>query len=318
MKLLAMLLALVAALAPNAAVTSVAAPVAWGYPIGLPGRPRGDGFFIRHVYAAENTWYNPNHWHTGEDWYSLEGDTAGAEVYAVAAGKVVYAGSNYPGRVVIVEQVGGLFAMYGHLDPALQVKVGQRVAGGDLLGTVLRRGDKTPNHLHFEMRTFLLTGPVNGTRPRYAFRCGVRCPPGPGYWPSRAPDHPGALGWRNPTHVINRAAFAGTSAAAAGAVVVVARSAEPSTTLWSALPGDRARRAVGRLRLAAGDRYVVTHTWIGPDDSRGFSAEAYTVWYEVTYGSGSTGWIRGTVPSTFETGSDGRPSSVRFNLVPSS
>ncbi len=39
----------------------------FSYPIGLPGRPLGDGFIVRHGYATENTWYNPGWWHTGED-----------------------------------------------------------------------------------------------------------------------------------------------------------------------------------------------------------------------------------------------------------
>ena len=67
------------------------------------------------------------------------GDTAGARVYAVADGEVVYAGANYPGRVVIVRHADDLYSMYGHLDPALAVRVGQQVARGDLIGTVLRR-----------------------------------------------------------------------------------------------------------------------------------------------------------------------------------
>ena len=32
---------------------------AWSYPMGLPGRPMGDGLLVRHGYATENTWYNP-------------------------------------------------------------------------------------------------------------------------------------------------------------------------------------------------------------------------------------------------------------------
>ncbi|MBC8078649.1 MAG: M23 family metallopeptidase, partial [Chloroflexales bacterium] len=205
------LLALAAwALVPLAAAGSRAAPVVQGnstparfsLPIGMPGKVKGDGLFIRHGYTAENSWYNPGYWHTGEDWYALAGDTAGAAVYAIADGIVVYAGANYPGRVVIVQHPPDLYSMYGHLDPALLVRVGQRVAAGEQIGTVLRRADKVPNHLHFEVRTFLTAGAVNGDRPRYAFRCGPRCPPGPGYWPGSAPDHPGELGWRNPLHGI--------------------------------------------------------------------------------------------------------------------
>jgi hypothetical protein len=41
---------------PTSAQTS--AP-AFTLPIGLPDRPLGDGLFIRHGYATENTWYNP-------------------------------------------------------------------------------------------------------------------------------------------------------------------------------------------------------------------------------------------------------------------
>ena len=36
----------------------VVAP-AYSYPMGLPGRPLGDGLLVRHGYATENTWYNP-------------------------------------------------------------------------------------------------------------------------------------------------------------------------------------------------------------------------------------------------------------------
>ena len=49
----------------TSAVVPQAAPVRYSYPIGVPGRPLGDGFFIRHGYTVENTWYNPGYWHTG-------------------------------------------------------------------------------------------------------------------------------------------------------------------------------------------------------------------------------------------------------------
>jgi len=66
--------------APSATPTATSEPASalsatWSYPIGLPDRAPGDGFFIRHGYITENTWYNPGYWHTGEDWYALEGDT---------------------------------------------------------------------------------------------------------------------------------------------------------------------------------------------------------------------------------------------------
>src|SRR5680860_166997 len=72
--------------------------LAYSLPIGWPGAVLGDGFWIRHGYACENIWYNPGWWHTGEDWYALDGEeTAGAGIYAVTDGEFVFAGSEYPG-----------------------------------------------------------------------------------------------------------------------------------------------------------------------------------------------------------------------------
>src|SRR5215211_5618762 len=114
-------------------------PLDFGYPVGQPGRVFGDGFLVRHGYATENTWYLPGYLHTGEDWYTTEGDAAGAGVYATAAGDVVFAGSDYPGHVVIVQHAADLFSMYGHLDYALSVAVGDVVERGQPLGTILAR-----------------------------------------------------------------------------------------------------------------------------------------------------------------------------------
>ena len=43
---------------PVQAQAQTVAP-AYSYPMGLPGRPLGDGLLVRHGYATENTWYNP-------------------------------------------------------------------------------------------------------------------------------------------------------------------------------------------------------------------------------------------------------------------
>jgi hypothetical protein len=303
---------------PTETVSAIAAiEPEWSYPIGVEGRLLGDGFFIRHGYSVENTWYNPGYWHTGEDWYALEGDTAGAGVYAVAAGEVVYAGSNYPGRVVIVRHADDLFSMYGHLDPALVVQVGQRVGRGDLLGTVLRRSDDVPNHLHLEIRAFLSQAEVNGDRPRYGFRCGPRCPPGPGYWPIDAPDLPSVLGWRTPTHAIARRAFPSDGAQVPGEVVVATQPVSPSATLWAQVGEDvRPRQALAEVQLQPGERFPLLEVRAGPEDSQGTSAEAYHLWYRLQLPDGRDGWMQAAVPSTFETGSDGRPSTVRFNFFP--
>ncbi len=304
---------------PSATPTPVPPPTPpapdYGYPIGLPGRIPGAGFFVRHGYQVENTWFNPGYWHAGEDWYVREGDTAGAQVYAIAAGTVVYVGSNYPGRVVIVEQDDGLFSMYGHLDPAVAVQTGQRVTRGELLGTILRRSDDVPNHLHFEIRTFLTSREVNGAAPRYGFRCGVQCPPGPGYWPIGAPDLPSDMGWRNPTHVINQRMFPPDAAAPLGEVQVVAQPVAQAVTLWSAPPGEQ-QTATGELPLQPEARYPLLAVWTGPEDSRGTSAEAYQLWYRIGLPDGGSGWVPALVASDFETGGDGRPATLFFHFVP--
>lgn len=272
---------------------------------------------MRHGYTVENTWFSPGNWHTGEDWYARAGDTAGAEVVAVTDGEVVYAGSNYPGRVVIVQHAPDLFSMYGHLDPALTVQVGQRVARGNVLGTVLRRADDVPNHLHFEIRTFLTTSEVNGAQPRYGFRCGPGCVPGPGYWPIRAPELPDALGWRNPTHVINRRMLPELDNSARGEVVVATAPVSERVTLWAELADNGAPQGTqGELALLPGTRYPLLEVWAGAETSGTTGADAYQVWYRIALPDGRSGWVQAAVPTTQETGSDGQPATVQFNFLP--
>ncbi len=307
--------ALAAALAGSAGRTATTAQsaIAFSYPMALPGLPFGDGFFMRHGFAVENTWYLPGFWHAGEDWYLIEGDTAGVSVSAVADGDVVYVGGNYPGLVVILRHADDLFSMYGHLEFADVVRIGDSLAQGDVLGTVLPRGDAIPNHLHFEMRTFLQTAAVNGSAPLYGFGCGPDCPPGPGYWPIDAPDLPTAVGWLNPTHAIANRWGPGSSDLA---VVVPSSPATDATTLWSAPEDVGGTTSLGEIALEPGARFRVLRAEVGADAPDATSAEAYRVWYELALPDGGSGWVRGVVADTFETGSDGRASTVRFNLVP--
>jgi murein DD-endopeptidase MepM/ murein hydrolase activator NlpD len=298
--------------------SSQAAPTSpiFGLPVGFPDRLPGDGFFVRHGYACENTWYNPGWWHTGEDWYALGGDTAGALVYAVGDGDVVFAGSDYPGLVVIVRHAPDLSSMYGHLDVAASVEPGQPVRRGDRLGTVLDRTDgRAPSHLHFELRTFLTTAEVNGNAPRYGYACGFQCPPGPGYWPIDAPEHPSAMGWRNSTHLIAHRLFA-NGAPPADAEVVVPQGSADSTTRWSEPSDHDAAERLGDLALDAGDRYRLLAIATGREASTDTSAEGYRLWYRIELPAGDRAWVQAAVPSDHDTGSDGRPSSVRFNLLP--
>lgn len=76
----------------------------------------------------------------------------GALIRAIAAGQVLYADpfGGY-GKVVVVMHSNGLTSHYGHCD-TLNVKPGERIKAGDILGTVGSTGLSTGPHLHFEIR----------------------------------------------------------------------------------------------------------------------------------------------------------------------
>jgi len=285
----------------------------FGFPIAEPEGVPGDGFLIRHGFQTENTWYNPGYWHTAEDWYRLDGaETAGARILATGAGEVVFAGSDYPGRVVIIQHHPQLYSMYGHLDyGTLAVGAGDRVVRGQQIGQVLQRTDSVPSHLHFEIRTFLFEDEVNGDVPRYGFACGYRCAPGPGYWPIDAPELPSAMGWRNPTHLIgNRLLLDGPLE-----VQATRDTSGPAPLLDAPWPPSDAA-STGTIELTPGARFAVRAVDAGPEASTGASAEAYRLSWLLDDGAGVAGWVRAAVPNDGDTGSDGRPSSVRFALLP--
>ncbi len=286
----------------------------FSYPMGLPDQPLGDGFLIRHGYATENVPYYPGWWHTGENWFLAGGDTFGLPVYAVAAGDVVFAGYDYPGPVVIVQHAADLYSMYGHLDYELAVAAGQSVVRGQQLGTVLQRSDDPArSHLHFELRTFYISPEINGDNPQYGVNCGFECPPGPGYWPMEA-QHPSQLGWRNPTHVINRRAW--PTGVPAGSEAIVTTTAPTSIPFWSVPPSSADAAPSGDLSLVAGTTYPLLAIDAGAEDATGTSAEAYQLWYGIALLNGDSAWVQAAVPDKHDLGSDGRPSSVRFDFVP--
>lgn len=286
---------------------------AFGLPISEADGLPGDGFVIRHGYQTENTWYNPGDWHTAEDWYRLEGDTSGATVIAIGEGNVVFAGSDYPGRVVIVQHAPGLFSMYGHLDPAtLSVAEGAHIMRGQQIGTVALRTDGVvPSHLHFETRNFLYNAEVNGATPIYSYGCGVNCAPGPGYWPMAAPQLPSGMGWRNPTHVI------GNRLLLDGPLTVQVPFSSGGSAEVTSVPWQWAEAInVGTIDLVPGAQYGVLAVDAGPEASIETSAESYNLSYLIDLGDGASGWVRAAVADPLETGLDGRPSSVRFTLLP--
>ena len=182
---------------------------AFTLPMGWDGKLPGDGTVLRHAFDVENTSLYPGWWHTGENWYlDFDGNSAGAPVHTVANGTVVYADSDYPGRVVIIQHDGGIYSMYGHLDYALLVGEGDTVTKGQMIARVLDKTDgRSPSHVHFEMRNFVTESFINGDAPIYGYACGYECPPGPGYWPFSDGRLPTQVGWLNPVHVIYGRAY---------------------------------------------------------------------------------------------------------------
>lgn len=86
--------------------------------------------------------------HTGID---LREDT-GTEVFATAPGRVTVAGpaSGY-GTMVEIDHGDGLTTRYGHLS-ATEVRVGETVKAGEVIGRVGATGRATGPHLHYETR----------------------------------------------------------------------------------------------------------------------------------------------------------------------
>jgi murein DD-endopeptidase MepM/ murein hydrolase activator NlpD len=103
--------------------------------------------------------------HTGID---LRGNM-GEPVHVTANGKVTKAGwdGGY-GRMVEVDHGNGLSTRYGHLS-AIEVKVGQQVKIGQVIGKIGSTGRSTGPHLHYETR--INNDPVN---PQKFLRAGLR------------------------------------------------------------------------------------------------------------------------------------------------
>jgi len=76
----------------------------------------------------------------------------GAEVMAVAAGRVIYADwfRTY-GNLVIVDHGGGYHTLYGHLD-TIDLPVGATLEAGDLIGLLGDSGSLKGSYLYFELR----------------------------------------------------------------------------------------------------------------------------------------------------------------------
>lgn len=90
-----------------------------------------------------------NRFHAGIDLLAA----AGTDVTAAAAGKVTWAGWHDGGWgiLVVVAHGHGVKTLYAHLE-SVDVRRGDVIAGGSVLGRVGATGDATGPHLHFEVR----------------------------------------------------------------------------------------------------------------------------------------------------------------------
>src|SRR5439155_26964344 len=99
-------------------------------PVGDPCEPRGDRL------------------HAG---LALPAPT-GTPLIAAAPGRVTWAGPRAGGwgKLVTIRHAGGVRTLYAHLS-TVDVRVGDWIAGGTLIGLVGATGDATGPHLHFEV-----------------------------------------------------------------------------------------------------------------------------------------------------------------------
>jgi septal ring factor EnvC (AmiA/AmiB activator) len=94
---------------------------------------------------------NPNN--TAVRWNGIGiGAPSGTPVHSVSAGEVTYvAPIGTYGLTVIIQHGGGDYTVYGSLSRA-DVRVGQQVASGEVIGAVGNADPDMPPHLHFEIR----------------------------------------------------------------------------------------------------------------------------------------------------------------------
>jgi len=116
----------------------------WSAPFVRPvPQPANSRFGTRSIYNGQ-----PRSAHGGADFLS----PAGTPVHAPNAGHVVVARDLYfTGNTVIIDHGQGLFSMLAHLS-TVEVREGDRIDAGDVVGNVGATGRVTGPHLHWAVR----------------------------------------------------------------------------------------------------------------------------------------------------------------------
>jgi murein DD-endopeptidase MepM/ murein hydrolase activator NlpD len=114
-----------------------------GIPLGYPVYGR----ITSHMGWRKNPFGRGYEFHSGIDIEAPKG----SKVLATADGVVVFAGwyGEY-GKTVIIIHPSGYLTLYGHLSQ-IDVKEGQKVKAGDVVGRVGSTGRSTGPHLHYEV-----------------------------------------------------------------------------------------------------------------------------------------------------------------------
>jgi hypothetical protein len=119
------------------------------------------GPFVRPVPDAANSAFGAHSVYNGETTSRHGGadflSPPGRPVKAPGGGRIVIAGSRYfSGNTVVIDHGQGLFSLLAHLTE-IDVKLGDTVSAGDVVGTVGSTGRVTGPHLHWAVR-------LNGAR----------------------------------------------------------------------------------------------------------------------------------------------------------
>lgn len=185
------------------------------------------------------------HYHTGEDWFSITGDTLGQPVRTIGRGLVTFSNPQAwgdDGGVVIIRHTlpdgATVYSQYGYLAEGNGVALPTRMTCVDNAEVIGLIGDGYPApHLHFEMRVPTTNNPVVGETP------GTRY----------SPNDPRLMGWRRPTQVLrNLEARLSSGAVWYSTTTEFDRSSAPlvlNDNSMLVIDGDRLRRVTSDGRV---------------------------------------------------------------------